>query len=375
MTHICVDARMIQNSGIGVYIHYYVDAILEAGLYEVTLMGRHQELYIHFGKYNNWKYIKMEAAIYTIQEQILLPYLIPSCDVFWSPHYNVPLLPIRAKKHIVTIPDIFHLAFSDTLNVMKKIYAHFMTNVAVRKPDIIITISNFSKLEITRLTNVKLSKIQVIYLGLDREIFKPVTDASRRKEVSRRYDIPKRFILFVGNVKPNKNLNRLVDAFRMLSSEVSDVYLVIAGKKDGFITGDPGLFNKISQDDILKTRIRFTGFVRAEDLPSLYSMAEVFAFPSIYEGFGFPPLEAMACECPVLASNAASIPEVCGEAAEYVDPMSAEDISTILGELLLNKKRKEELVNYGKEQVEKFTWNDSSIQFLKAVDSLLNHTK
>ena len=110
-------------------------------------------------------------------------------------------------------------------------------------------------------------------------------------------------------------------------------------------------------------------------LPVLYSMAEVFAFPSIYEGFGFPPLEAMACECPVLASNAASIPEVCGDAAEYIDPMSAENISTILGELLLNEKRKQELVNYGKVQAERFTWKESSIQFLKVINSLLNHTK
>ncbi len=159
MIHFCADARMINNSGIGVYVRQHIQFILTQNSFKITLLGRRAELNHYFGQFQNWNLIDADFPIYSVTEQLRLPLLIPTCDVFWSPHYNIPVSPIRARRHLVTIPDVYHLAYYDTLSYAQKLYARVVVNAAVRKPNRITTISHYSKQEIKRFTGATDSKI------------------------------------------------------------------------------------------------------------------------------------------------------------------------------------------------------------------------
>lgn len=366
---VCIDARMVNNSGIGVYIKVYVSSLLLDDQLEVTLIGVKSDLVKVFGN-DRVSYIDASFPIYSIYEQIILPFIVPSCDVFWSPHYNIPFFTPRAKKHLVTIPDIYHLANIRTLKFYQRIYAKIVTKFATLKADKLITISEFSKKEILRYTGVNEEKIRVIYLGVDEVKFTKTANADTIYRVKTLYKLPDEFILYVGNVKPNKNLRRLVEAFRLMLDGFPSIKLVITGKKDGFINGDPDLFSYIDSDERLSSRIVFMGFVEDADLPVLYSLAKLFVFPSIYEGFGFPPLEAMACECVTVVSNASSIPEVCGEASYYVNPLKPSEIAEGIKVVLSNSELKERFVQLGKLNLKRFSWKASVAEFVETLKSL-----
>lgn len=363
---ITIDARMINNSGIGVYIRNYTEYILKNGFFsEVILLGNKKELDKFFSSYSNWYCKETNVAIYSIKEQLILPFLIPRCDVFWSPHYNIPLLPIRAKRRIVTLPDTAHLALSDSFNfgLIKRLYSQIVFKAATKLSDDIITISEFSKREIIHYTNVKKDKVKSIYLGVNDRLFHPINDTDSLTKVSEKYKLPQNFILFVGNIKPHKNLTTLLDAFLLAKPKIESYQLVILGKKEGFITGDSKIFEKISGNITLEDNVHFTGYVAEEDLPSIYNLAKLFVFPSIYEGFGFPPLEAMSCGCPVVCSNSASLPEACGDAVLYVDALNSTEMASAIQKLLSNDILKKELIQKGFNKARQYNWKTSSEQF------------
>ena len=373
MVHFCADVRMLNNSGIGVYVQKYIQSILRHNLFKVTLIGRKKEVNSYFGEYSNWRHVEADFPIYSITEQLKLPWLIPTCDVFWSPHYNIPMLPIRARRRLVTIPDVYHLAFYHTLSLAQKVYARVVVIAATRIANKITTISQYSKQEIERYTGADGSKIEVLYLGIDTTLFQAISSSANQERVKVKYNLPNQYVLFVGNVKPNKNLSRLVDGFAQLLVEFPELSLVITGKQEGFITGDPALFARINDDKVLESRIVFTGFVDMIDLPILYSSAYLFAFPSIYEGFGFPPLEAMACGCPVVASKAASIPEICGEAALYVDPLDPTDIAKGIRTLAEDDEFRGRLIKMGHQQCQQYNWDKSFDRFIELINVLAHH--
>jgi glycosyltransferase involved in cell wall biosynthesis len=367
---LCVDARMINNSGIGVYIKYFVRKLLSAKQYEVVLLGDKVVLSTIFDQ-NLYRLVEVSFPIYSVKEQLKLPLLVPECDLFWSPHYNVPILPIKAKKHLVTIPDVYHLAFFQTLSIAQRVYAKLVLNAAVLKADSITTISHYSEKQIRDFISFNPRAISVIHLGLDTELFNRVDDSVIFQNISRKYDIPDKYILFVGNVKPNKNLKALVAAFKLLANKLSDYQVLIVGKRDGFINGDPELFRAISADPAIADRVVFTGYVELNDLPVIYSMATVFAFPSLYEGFGFPPLEAMACGTPVVASDRASIPEICGDAVVYADPDDTVKFAEALLDVCTNQRLRERLISKGLEHIKQYTWKRAGEKFLIVVNDLL----
>lgn len=369
-THICIDARMINNSGIGVYIEHYTAYLLATRNYKLSLIGRFSELSHKLGTKHLWDHIEAEFPIYSVKEQTKLPRLIPPCDVFWSPHYNIPLAPIQAKKRLVTVPDVFHLAHLESLTFAQKVYAKVLTNAAVRLSDQVTTISTFSKKEIIKHTGIDEKKVVSILLGINKDLYKPQPDYSLKDAVANRYSLPDNYILFVGNVKPNKNLNALVNVLPRLCSQYPDLHLVIVGKKEGFIMQDQSLFAEINSNKLLQDRVRFTGYVATEHLPVIYAMANVFAFPSLYEGFGFPPLEAMACGCPVAASNRASIPEICGDAAIYFNPQQPDSIVEEISRLLINQNLRAEMTEKGFAKVKQYDWIDSQKQFEQEIKKL-----
>jgi glycosyltransferase involved in cell wall biosynthesis len=287
-------------------------------------------------------------------------------DIFWSPHYNVPIINFASKVKVVTIHDVFHLAYYRTLSLGQKMYARLMVNRAVDS-DVIFTVSQFSKSEIVKYTSCNPKKIKVIYNGVDFEKFNKRFDENRKNVVLSTYQISSRFILFVGNVKPHKNLKTALLGFKELllsSAKFSDYKFVIVGKREGFITGDKQLDSLLS-DPFFNHKVQFTGWVQDEDLPVLYQAAATFVFPSVYEGFGFPPLEAMAAGCPVISSNAACMPEVYEDAALYFDPLNPVEIAKVLDEVLTDSWLRAALIKKGLNQAKKYDWQKTGSEEIK----------
>lgn len=348
-----IDVRMYNASGIGRYIRNIVIRLVQNNPnWQFFLLGNIDELQqTALVQMDNVQLIDCTSPIYGIKEQIELYQKIPqNLTCFWSPHWNIPLL--YSGRLIVTIHDMFHLAHSEYVGAAYKLwYAKLMFLAIAKKAKHVFTVSNFSKQEISRYTTIDPTKVSVVYNGIDDKWF----GVQKGKPVHKR-----RYILYVGNVKPHKNLVRLVKAFRAIKDEV-DCDLVIIGRRDGFITGDAEVGRLVGE---LGHRVVFTGFIDDSELEQYYAQAALFVFPSLYEGFGLPPLEAMACSCPVVVSTAASLPEVCGDAAIYVDPHSVDDLATALNRLLADDGLGAELIARGQKRSTEFTW-DKSVTLLE----------
>ena len=354
--HLCVDARMYRASGIGTYLQNLLPALGES--FELTLLGDPGELAEVGGRV-----IPTTIPIYSVAELLRFSHLVPRCDVFWSPHYNVPWRPVRAKARLVTIHDVFHLAHLSTLSLPQRGYATLAFRAAARFSEHIITVSEFSKTEIQRYLKVPDDRVSVIPNGVNHTLFHPQTDEDQQRRVRKKYGLPPRWLLYVGNVKPHKNLITLIKAFTMLPESLSDRHLVIVGQREGFITGDTELGRTLHENPALAQRVHFTGFVEQADLPELYRLAELFVFPSKYEGFGLPPLEALACGCPVVVSDRASLPEICGAAADYVNPDSISELADkITAALQRSPAARDRKIQLGLERAQKYTWASSVAQ-------------
>jgi glycosyltransferase involved in cell wall biosynthesis len=363
---LCVDARMIKSSGIGVYITQLLNPLSEQ--FNLILLGDPEQLrpYKHIARI-----IPFLAPIYSIKEQYQLFRLVPRCDIFWSPHYNVPVLPVKAKYRVVTIHDVYHLAFAHELGAVKKFYARFMIGRAVALSKKVVTVSNFSKNEILRYVNCKSERIQVIYNGVT-----PAGQVQPFQALKNKYNLPDKYILFVGNVKPHKNLAVLLKSYLLLDEAIVNEYrIVVAGKTDGFITGDETALDLVDNSPVLKEKVTFTGYIDDEDIAGLYHYASLFVFPSFYEGFGIPPLEAMANACPVIASNAASIPEICAEAALYSSPADAIELKEQMTSVLNDDKLRGQLIVKGLERVNKFSWQKAANEHIDLFKNIIETKK
>jgi len=358
--HIAIDVRMMHHSGIGTYIRELVPRILEARpQYRFTLIGVPDHLaalpWPHEG---NVQVRACTSPIYSISEQFALKAAIPGdTTIFWAPHYNIPVL--YRGRLMVTIHDVSHLArpqFSPGLH--RRVYAKTMHAMVRRNADALICVSRFTATEYARLVGIGRAHPTTIHLGID-----PRWAAVQR--LSRPH--PRPFFVFVGNVKPNKNVRTLVRAMALARDSIPHD-LVIVGKRDGFGTGDPETVDAATQ---LGNRVHFTGFVEAELLEQFIAFADALVMPSLYEGFGLPPLEAMAAGCPVVVSRAASLPEICGDAALYFDPTNPEELSACLVRIANDESLRQALRARGNRHVRRFRWEASTLKTLAVLDALV----
>lgn len=305
--------------------------------------------------------IVFPLPIYSIQEQISFPRIIPQCDLFWSPHYNVPLLPIRAKKKVATIHDACHLALGKFLSFPQRCYAKLLMKRALHHSDALITGSLFSKNELIRFLGKPKKEFSIIPHAVNQKIFYKIKDEKSFKRVKKKYGLNEKFLLFVGNLKPHKNLKNLLEAFSYLNE--SKLHLVIVGKRKGMRNVVEAHFqeNVIWLEDVLD-----------EELSLLYNLAEAFVFPSLYEGFGLPPLEAMNCGCPTIVSTAASLPEVCLDAACYVNPQNPLEMAKGIQEVLGSEELRMNLVAKGYERAAHFNWEKAAVVYRDLLMRLLS---
>lgn len=353
-----IDARMIYSSGIGTVIENLLRRIIfERKDWEFILIGNVVDLKkFSFGTLNNVEIIECSAPIYSLREQLDFLKVIPSnLDVLWVPHYNIPVF--YFGKMVVTVHDLAHLALPEiSSNFLKKSYAELLFRIISIKAKKIVCVSKFTINEFkSYVPSLNLNKVELIYNGVDKKWF----DIPFRKKI---YSKP--FFLYVGNIKPHKNLRRLILAYKKIMNIV-DADLILIGKKDGFITGE----NNIADLTIgCEDRIIFTGFLPDLDLHQFVSQAKALVFPSLYEGFGLPPLEAMAAGCPVLTSRKASIPEVCGDAVLYCDVENISDIAEKMQMILSLNIDKKKMV----EQASSFDWDKSSAKLMDIFEEVGN---
>lgn len=358
MKKICVDARMLHSGGIGTYLRTFLKN-LKNPPFDICLMVNRNTLKKLDEFVNNFNLIYLDAPIYSLKEQILFSFKIPKCDLFFSPHFNVPVFPIRAKKRLVTIHDMYHFAFFNKLTFLEKTYAQFIINKAIKVSDKIITVSEFSKKEILKYTKADPRKIQVIHNAIDINVFKKTLDIEKTQKISKRglankLSLPEKYFLFVGNLKPHKNLINLIKAFEIFINDYKDYYLVIVGSGKNLIN-PVDLGQILINNKEMAGKVKFLDHVSSRDLPVIYQLAEAFVFPSLYEGFGYPPLEAMSVDCPVIASSQGAILEICKDAAYYIDPYNINDMSNAMKEVVENKKLKRDLIEKGQIRVKSYT--------------------
>ncbi len=344
---LCIDLRWIDSSGVGIYIKGIVPGIVER-LSDVSIVGLGNRTRLEefpWSRSANVRLIDCRAGRYSLVEQIQLPLAIPTdTDLFFSPYYTIPLL--YRGRLAVTVHDLSHRVVPEIIsNTKKRLYAQAMFRALRKRASVIFTVSHFSKAELLRLTSgPREDNIVPTHLGISAEWYRAAQFPAIR---SRPY------FVYVGNIKPYKNLGRMVEAFLKIRDRVPHD-LVIVGQSDGLITGEsPEFFERVRRES---QRIHLTGFVSHEELLSLVGHANALIMPSLYEGFGLPPVEAMAAGVPVVVARAASLPEICGDAALYFDPLQVDDIAAKLLIMASDPTICQRLVKKGLERSRQFTW-------------------
>ncbi len=358
MKSICIDARMLEKGGIGTYLKSLIQSLKNKDL-KIHLIISKSFIY-KYKWLQGYNLIFLEASIYSIKEQLLLPFKIPKCDLFWSPNFNVPLLPIQAKKRLVTIHDVYHLAHLSTFRFLEKIYAKYVINKAAKLSNTIITVSDFSKSEIIKYTKISNQKIQVIYNGID---FARFQENDLNDEIEKKYKLPKKYFLFVGNLKSHKNLNNLIASYKKIDP-AEDIHLIIIGKSKGLI-------NTINLDELANNRIHIFSEVEDNEISYFYKRSKAFVFPSFYEGFGYPLIEAMQMKCPVIASHIPAVKEICGAAVHYIDPYDVDSIYEAMKLFLKDEKLVQFYINKAKERVRSFSLDNMIKQHIQLINKMI----
>ena len=278
-------------------------------------------------------------------------------DTDISHFFNYIVPPGVHGKTVVTVHDMVYKAFPETVRGRTKLMLNMGLKKSMKRADIIVTDSEFSKREILKYFPQHEKKLRVVPCGADLEKFSPCQEPERIPQVKKSLGIDGDYFLYVGTIEPRKNLERLITAYNIFSQKHSDApKLVLAGGKGWLYDG---IFARV-QELGLAEKVIFTKYVPAEDMNPLMCGAVAFVFPSIYEGFGMPPLEAMASGVPVLASDAASLPEVTGDCAVICDAYSEESIAEGLAKLYSSEELRRDLSVRGRKRAELFTWERSA---------------
>jgi glycosyltransferase involved in cell wall biosynthesis len=284
------------------------------------------------------------------------------CNVLHVPHLF--WYPRRARcPYVVTVHDL--LAFfhpSTNGSEVKRLLHNFFTRRALDKAARILAVSKFTRNEIVRVYGTPAEKISVVYNAIDERFRRGHAGAADREMMIHRYQVTYPFLLYAGNIKPHKNVNRIIDAFSALKGELekdgsyADLKLVIIGDE---LSKHPDLRRTVIRGAV-QNDVRFLGFVPIDVLRVFYDLAKVFVFPSLYEGFGLPPLEAMAHGTPVVTSNLTSLPEVVGNAAVLVNPENTFEIMRAVYRVLTDQSLRDELKERGYQQANTFSWEEAA---------------
>ncbi len=352
-----IDARKLHDFGIGTYIRNLVRELARLDrTTEFVLLCRPDDTAFVRALGENFRPVVERAGNYSLAEQITVPLALrrERITLFHAPHYVLP--PLVRCRSVVTIHDCIHLMFPQYLpNRAALRYARTSMAMAASRATRVLTVSESSKSDIIRFFGTDPSKIDVIYNAYDARFgVEPAEEDVVR--VRERYQLHDEFVLYAGNVKPHKNLDRLIEAFHLVRRRGLDrLKLVMIGDD---ISKYASLRRAVHRHQ-LHNHIRFLGYLPEETLAVMYRLAGVFVFPSLYEGFGLPPLEAMASGTPVVTSNVSSLPEVAGDAAQLVDPYDPEAIADGIYRVLTDVDLRRDLRRRGLARAHQFSWTSA----------------
>src|SRR5438477_9692014 len=349
-----IDARKLHDFGIGTYIRNLLRQLARQDRqteFVVFCRPEDRETLASLGE--NFRPVEEITANYSLAEQVKIPLAIrrEGVTLFHAPHYVLPWL-VQCRS-VVTIHDCIHLMFPQYLpNRLALQYARTSISLAARRATRVLTVSESSKRDILRFVDTEPEKIAVIYNAYDeRFAIDPAEEDVVR--VRERYQLQDEFVLYAGNVKPHKNLERLIEAFQIVRKRGLDhLKLVMIGDE---ISKYTALRRAVHRHQLHKY-VRFLGYLPEETLAVMYRLAGVFVFPSLYEGFGLPPLEAMASGTPVVTSNVSSLPEVAGDAAVLVDPYDPHAIAEGIHRVLTDETLRRTLRTKGLARARQFSW-------------------
>lgn len=288
-------------------------------------------------------------------------------------HFFNFIVPPRIKgKVITTIHDMTYELYPETMDIRNLKRIKNDIQYSVNRANKIITVSESSKNDIIKFLNIEESKIEVIYNGVEYDKFNKSYSDEEKNRVRYRYGLSKNYILYMGTLEPRKNIESIIEAFSLFkrenTSSSKNIKLVIAGKKGWLFESIFNLVDKLN----LKDDVIFTDYIDENDKSIIYNMASLFVFPSLYEGFGIPVLEAMASSVPVITSNVSSLPEVAGDAAILVEPKDIKSIAQYMDKVLVDKELRNNLIKKGHEQAKKFTWESSAKKLVNIYRDLYN---
>jgi glycosyltransferase involved in cell wall biosynthesis len=333
--------------------------------HEFVLLYQNPRLIGTYADGNRVREIAQQAPTALAWDQLVVPWLDrkEKFDVIFNPKFTVPFLSQAKKVFVLHGSEWF--VIPEAYLWYDRSYTHTLTSLYCRNADAVITVSTVVKKDIVKFTGVKPEKVTAVHNGYDPHRFQVIDDPKRLAEVRQKYNLPKQFILWTGQLYPPKNIGRLLQAFAKVKDEIPHM-LVIAGEERWRYRGDLALIERLG----IKDRIHFTGWVSHDELPAFYNLADLFVLPSLYEGFGIPLLEAMACGCPVLTATTGSPPEIVEDAGYLVDPIKVDEIAAGICEVLSNSELRSAMVAKGLERVKEFSWEKCARETLGVLERL-----
>lgn len=375
---IVIDARHIRDFGVGTYIRNLTQALSRIdSTNQYTLIGYKKDTSLLAGLPKNFGLIHYEGVDTDVAEHFQFPMFLKklSADLY---HMPLPLVPLMMPKpYVVTVHDVSRLLFEQTSGWRNDL-RRYRFRRGLLGAERIIAVSEATRTDVESLLAVPEDRLKLIYNAPDPRFFEhappvdsraggPDTAQHEKRRILERYQIDYPFLLYAGTIRPQKNIPRLVEAFAVLRGELEthpiykDLRLIIIGDE---ISRFPSVRRAVVQTRTGNS-VRFLGFVPFDTLRVFYETAAAFVFPSLYEGFGLPPLEAMASGCPVITSNVSSLPEVVGDAAEIVNPENVFDIARGIKEVLLDDQLRQRMIIAGLDQARRFSWEQTATQVLE----------
>lgn len=365
------------RTGVGQYVFRLFDALFQTDhtnqyyLYGLLFFGKKFEPPFKT-QYKNVHYRLIRYFPSKVYNVLSRRVVVPPIDLLTAMNADITIftnfvrnpLPLGSKS-IVFIYDLSFKLFSQYSNDKNSYLMNKEVGKSAEKSDMIVTISENSKKEIIDTYKVKPEKIAIINPAIDHQDYYPRSQKEQAK-VKKKFKIEKPYILYAGTIEPRKNIVTLLDAYAQLPSAIRESHgLVLAGGKGW---KDEDIYKKLEEYKDLT--IILTGYVADDDLPALHSGAEVFVFPSHYEGWGMPPLEAMACGTPVITSNNSSLPEVVGDAGIMIDANDTKGFTTSITKVIKDKKIQQKMVSAGIKQAQNFSWKKSAAKLHKIIEEL-----
>lgn len=311
------------------------------------------------------RYGKLAAVYRFLWNTLVYPISARSFDILINPttHGNFFL-----NNQILTIHDLISLRNAE-ISRHQHLYFRYLLPYLIKKSQKIIAVSESTKIDIIELLNCPPEKIAVIYNGYDRNLYFPLKSFTRKILTEYGYE---NYLLAVGPTYKHKNFINLLEAYKTLDERLKIKHpLLIAGGKNPYLD----TIKTFIKENGLTNHVHFLGYVPLKMMPSLYREAQMLVFPSLYEGFGLPLLEAMACGCPVITSNTSSMPEVCADAALYFNPYNKEDLAEKINQLLHNDQLKANLIEKGLQQCKVFSWEKTANHYKKEINHIIQTKK